>query len=76
MFDRIVKLKYLSPKVPEEKVIAYLSGLEEFLSSPSYTKTLSQIKPQIVDVYDILMSQSEDLEYLEKLNERMIMYLK
>jgi hypothetical protein len=45
MFDRLEKFKKLSPNVPEEKVRQYLSGLEEFLSSPSYTKTLAQIKP-------------------------------
>jgi hypothetical protein len=45
MFDRIDKFKNISPNVPEDKVHQYLSELEEFLSSPSYTKTLAQIKP-------------------------------
>lgn len=76
MFDRIDNFKNLSPNVPEAKVRQYLSELEEFLINDPYRSTLSKIKPQITDVYDILMSQSEDLEYLEKLNERMIMYLK
>ena len=76
MFGRIDKFRRQSPSVPEDKVRQYLTELEEFLSSHSYIKTLALIKPQIIDVYDILMSHSEDLDYLSKLNERMIMYLK
>ena len=42
--------------VPEEQVTSYLTELENFLGSPCYATTLGQIKPQIIDVYDILMS--------------------
>ena len=76
MFDRIEKFREHAPSVPEEQVMSYLTELENFLGSSCYAKTLGQIKPQIIDVYDILMSQSEDIEYLDKLNERMVMYLK
>jgi hypothetical protein len=76
MFDRLEKFKQSCPSVPEDKVKDYLTQLEEFLSNPDYSKTLAMIKPHIADVYDILMSQSEDIEYLDKLNERMMMYLK